>query len=192
MKQSARSEAGMTMIELLAAVSISLLIIGAIYTVFLTGIRAYERIGIENDLRSEADYAMARIMNELYTLSPDGMESQEEKTPLTAVTFVKNQEFKADADTGLVSREKKKPESIERMTMSIQDGALAINGETITSSRFLLDDSSSFSFRCARKEGNLCRSGVMTIRLIVSDRRHADPSGWLYVPPFTLTTEFGF
>ncbi|AKU25936.1 prepilin-type N-terminal cleavage/methylation domain-containing protein [Geobacillus sp. FSL K6-0789] len=189
MRRSVNTQDGMTLVELLAAISISMLIIGAIYTVFLAGIRVYQHIGIESELRSEADYAVARIMNALYMFSPDGLEadrSQENKT-LSQLSFVKNEQFKTNNQVGLVSRETA-AQSVHRI-ISIKDGKLMMDGEAITSTRLLLDDSSSFSFRCARRDGEICRSGVITIILTIKDGNN---NGMLSIKPFTLQTEFGF
>ncbi|AGT32971.1 hypothetical protein M493_13650 [Geobacillus genomosp. 3] len=191
MKRSARSKAGMTLIELLAAVSVSLLIIGAIYTVFLSGIRAYERIGIENELRSEADYAMAMVMNKLYEFAPDGINLSEsgEKT----LTFIDDRQKRVDPSSGFVDE---REIGGGALTVSIENGSLIINGEAISPPHLLLVDNSAFSVRCLREErkeeARICRSGVITIRLAVQDRKHADPDSRLYVRPFTLKTEFGF
>ncbi|KJE26815.1 hypothetical protein LG52_357 [Geobacillus kaustophilus] len=189
MKRFVSSQSGMTLVELLAAIAISLLIIGAIYTVFLTGIRVYERIDIENMLRSEADYAIARMMNELYAFSPDGLEANQgqENKPLEELSFVKNEQFKPNGQIGLVSRETL--EQPAHRTISIQRGKLLIDGQTITSTHFLLDDSSSFSFRCARWEGEICQSGVLMITLTVKDGNN---NKIISAEPFTLRTEFGF
>ena len=191
MRRSAKAQAGMTLVGLLAAVSISLLIIGAIYTVFLTGIRAYQRIGIENELRSEADYAVAMMMNKLYELAPDGVDLSvsNEQT----LTFIEDRQQWIDTLSGFVAEQKKDGAAL---TISIEDGALAINGEAISSSRLSLAADSTLSLRCLREEkkgeAHICRSGVVTMKLTVQDRKHADPDSWLYVQPFTLKTEVGF
>jgi Tfp pilus assembly protein PilW len=179
----------MTLVELLAAIAISLLIIGAVHTVFLSGIRAYQRIGIENELRSEADYAVAMVMNKLYEFAPDGIDTDAAKSNHHQLTFVNDQEPTIDVGTGIIAPKTTAP---TELTIELQNGALAINGKAVSSSRLLLDDQSQLSFRCLRQEGMICRSGVITIELSVKDPNHADPDSWLYIRPFTLKTEFGF
>ncbi|ASS98681.1 MULTISPECIES: PulJ/GspJ family protein [Geobacillus] len=189
MKRSVDNQAGMSLVELLAAITISMLIIGIIYTVFVAGIRVYERIGIENELRSEADYAAARLMNTLYSFSPDGLDAgqNQENKPLRQLSFIKNEQFQTNGQVGLVSREQAAEPSVR--TISIGNGKLMVDGETITSTRLLLDDSSSLSFRCARREGTICRSGVLTMTLTIKD---GENHGVISIQPFTLRTEFGF
>ncbi|MBR2516640.1 prepilin-type N-terminal cleavage/methylation domain-containing protein [Geobacillus sp.] len=190
MKRSVDNQDGMSLVELLAAITISMVIIGIIYTVFIAGIRVYERIGIENELRSEADYAAARLMNALYAFSPDGLEAgqNQENKPLHQLAFVKNEQFETNSQVGLVSRGQATKPSVR--TISIENGKLIVDGEPITSTRLLLDgSSSSFSFRCARREGIICRSGVLTMTLTIQD---AENHGVISIKPFTLKTEFGF
>lgn len=84
------NERGLTLIELLVGLAITSLIAASAYGVFTTGTKAYKRIGIENQLRSEADILMTTIFNELYALAPDGLKKDESNDyKLTFVNQIK-------------------------------------------------------------------------------------------------------
>ncbi len=84
------NERGLTLIELLVGLAITSIIAASAYGVFTAGTKAYKRIGIENQLRSEADILMTTIFNELYTLAPDGLKKDESNNyTLTFVNQVK-------------------------------------------------------------------------------------------------------
>lgn len=66
-----RREDGVTLIELIAVLSIMGLVLGIISTTIFFGFRSYNRISVENDLRDQGDVIMSSIITELYTFAPD-------------------------------------------------------------------------------------------------------------------------
>lgn len=56
---------GLTLVEVLAAFTISTLVLGIIYGLLMAGYRTYEKVGIEQSLRDEADYVISKIMGTL-------------------------------------------------------------------------------------------------------------------------------
>lgn len=187
MKRYVNNAKGISLVELLAAIAISSIIIASIYGVFLSGLNAYKRINIENQLRSEADYIVAAMMNRLYEFAPDGIEM--DKTTKTQIEFVKDK----DIDISLGMFKKLPPNRLERFALALQDGTITAGEEQLKPDRLkIVMDKSEFSYSCAKQEGNICRGGVVTIRLAVQDRDHDDPDDLLYIKPFTLKTEFGF
>lgn len=188
MKRFVNNEKGLSLLELLAAMTISTFILAAIYGVFLSGIKTYQRIGIENELRSEADYMMTIVLNNLYQFSPDGIDTT--ATTNERIVFINNKQKKIDTRVGLVEEQETAAESF---TIELQNDALSINGQPISSDRLkIMTSQSKLSYTCVRQEGNMCRSGVVTVVLAVQDRDHATPDSPLYIKPFTLKTEFGF
>lgn len=168
--------------------TISSLILASIYGVFLSGLNAYKRINIENQLRSEADYLVAAIMNKLYQFSPDGLDMEE--TTDQQLQFVTDRQKVINPSVGIVEEQKTNGETL---TVSLQQDAVLLNGEQLHSALLkIVSSQSELSYRCAKQEDNICRSGVVTIKLSVQDRDHDDPDGLLYIKPFTLKTEFGF
>ncbi|NNU93212.1 prepilin-type N-terminal cleavage/methylation domain-containing protein [Geobacillus sp. NFOSA3] len=191
MKRYVNNTKGLSLVELLAAITISSLILASIYGVFFSGLNAYKRIHIENQLRSEADYIVATIMNKLYAFAPDGIEMDQGQTTNAQIIFVNDKRKDIDPYLGFVEEE---PEPTpETLTVALQDGSIAIDGERLHSDHLkIVVDESKLSYSCAKQEENICRSGVVTIKLAVQDRDHGDPDDLLYIKPFTLKTEFGF
>ncbi|AIQ49677.1 hypothetical protein R70723_30205 [Paenibacillus sp. FSL R7-0273] len=66
-----RNEQGLTLIEMIAAITLSAMVVGLISGITMFGIRSYHKITIENTLRDEADIIMSAIITELYTSAPD-------------------------------------------------------------------------------------------------------------------------
>lgn len=60
------NERGITLVELLLAIVISTLVLGIAYGLLLMGMKTYEKVGIEQGLRDEADYVVAQIMQTFY------------------------------------------------------------------------------------------------------------------------------
>ncbi|GAJ38246.1 hypothetical protein B4119_3035 [Parageobacillus caldoxylosilyticus] len=172
----------------MAAMTISSLILASSYGVFLSGLNAYKRINIENQLRSEADYLVAAIMNKLYQFSPDGLDMEE--TTDQQLQFVTDRQKVINPSVGIVEEQKTNGETL---TVSLQQDAVLLNGEQLHSALLkIVSSQSELSYRCAKQEDNICRSGVVTIKLSVQDRDHDDPDGLLYIKPFILKNEFGF
>jgi type II secretory pathway component PulJ len=188
MKRYVNNENGLSLVELLAAITISSFILVSIYGVFFSGLNAYKRIYIENELRSEADYLVATIMNRLYQFSPDGLNMEE--TTNQQLQFVTDRQKVINPSVGMVEEQKT---SGETLTVSLQQDTVLLNGEQLSSAHLkIVSSQSELSYRCAKQEENICRSGVVTIMLTVQDRDHNDPNDLLYIKPFTLKTEFGF
>ncbi|WP_420768850.1 PulJ/GspJ family protein [Parageobacillus thermoglucosidasius] len=199
MKRYVNNENGLSLAELLAAIAISSFILVSIYGVFFSGLNAYKRIFIENQLRSEADYIVATIMNKLYAFAPDGIAM--DQTTNAQIAFVSDKEIQFVSDESinpsnpsLVMIKKEKKPTPETLTVVLQDGSIAVDGEQLHSDRLkIVAEESGFSYTCSQQEEEkICRSGVVTIKLAVQDRDHDDPDDLLYIQPFTLKTEFGF
>ncbi|MBB3867619.1 prepilin-type N-terminal cleavage/methylation domain-containing protein [Parageobacillus toebii NBRC 107807] len=199
MKRYVNNTKGLSLVELLAAITISSLILASIYGVFFSGLNAYKRIHIENQLRSEADYIVATIMNKLYAFAPDGIAM--DQTTNAQIAFVSDKEIQFVSDESinpsnpsLVMIKKEKKPTPETLTVVLQDGSIAVDGEQLHSDRLkIVAEESEFSYTCSQQEEEkICRSGVVTIKLAVQDRDHDDPDDLLYIKPFTLKTEFGF
>lgn len=66
-----KREEGVTLIELLAVLSLMGMILGIISTTIFFGFRSYNQVSVENKLREEGDILMSAIIAELYAYSPD-------------------------------------------------------------------------------------------------------------------------
>ncbi len=201
------SEQGFTVIELLVALSISMMIVGIIYGVFITGIKAYEKIGIEGQLRDEADYILSMVLNEIYELSPDTIESCGEN----CISFANKEIYKIDP-TGDVSKElDRNADPISTaITIKIENDNLYINNQIINSQHISIRNNSEsnldtsldkkLSFTCTRtlveqnNNGdyfNICKSALIHLSLTLEHKQYTSESR-LSVEPITLTSEFGF
>ncbi|MBE2917528.1 prepilin-type N-terminal cleavage/methylation domain-containing protein [Anoxybacillus flavithermus] len=189
------NERGLTLIELLVGLAITSIIAASAYGVFTAGMKAYKRIGIENQLRSEADILMTTIFNELYALAPDGLKTDGLKTDESnddTLTFVNEIKKEIDTNTGLVEDKKQAGQTLQIMIDKTNE-TLLINGKQVTPSNLrIVPEQSEFQYKCMREQQNICKSGVVTIRLSVQDEDHRNPDDPLYIEPFTLETKFGF
>ena len=70
MKKILSSQRGVTLIEVLATLVIMAIVSGVIYSTFTTGLKLYQKIGIEGQLRDDADYVATMILNEMYDKPP--------------------------------------------------------------------------------------------------------------------------
>lgn len=66
-----KREEGVTLIELIAVLSLMSMILGIISTTIFFGFRSYNTVGVENRLREEGDILMSSIITELYVFAPD-------------------------------------------------------------------------------------------------------------------------
>lgn len=68
---------GLTLIEVLLTLVITAIVSTVIYSTFTTGIKLYQKIGIEGQLRDDADYIATMILNQFYENSPSFVENFE-------------------------------------------------------------------------------------------------------------------
>ncbi|MNK41751.1 hypothetical protein D3C87_604230 [compost metagenome] len=66
-----KKDEGVTLIELIAALSLLAVVLGMIYSVAVFGFKSYHKISVENSLRDEVDILMSSIITNLYTFAPD-------------------------------------------------------------------------------------------------------------------------
>lgn len=79
MNDKKTSNKGMTLVELLAALALVSVIGLSIYSVLFGGIKTYDRVMNENELRDEGDYIMVQLINNFYTLKSS--EIKEKRLP---------------------------------------------------------------------------------------------------------------
>ncbi|MEM5592114.1 hypothetical protein AAHH67_10945 [Niallia circulans] len=64
-------EKGITLYELLAAITILAIVLPVIYGVFQSGLSLYNKIQIEGQIRDDADYAVSMMMNSFNSIPFD-------------------------------------------------------------------------------------------------------------------------
>lgn len=69
--ESREGERGLTLVELIATVTLLPVVLGVIYASITFGVGAYHKVRIENALRDEGDLIMSSIISELYRTGPE-------------------------------------------------------------------------------------------------------------------------
>lgn len=72
-KRLLREERGLTLVELIATVTVFSMVMMAIYGTIHFGLGTYHRITIENSLRDEGDLLMSSVITELYDFAPESV-----------------------------------------------------------------------------------------------------------------------
>lgn len=75
-----RNNRGLTLVEVLLTLIITSIISTVIYSAFTTGLKLYQKIGIEGQLRDDADFIATMILNQLYQNSPNYIDNFENPT----------------------------------------------------------------------------------------------------------------
>ncbi|MEC1759130.1 PilW family protein [Schinkia azotoformans] len=92
---------GVTLIELLTALVISTLVLGIAYGLLLTGYKTYEKVGIEQGLRNEADYVVSQIMQTFYKSDISDIKQSCQSTSTNPSTSGKNICIEVHSTAGL-------------------------------------------------------------------------------------------
>ena len=97
MKKFIRPERGVTLVELLVTIALVSLFGTIMYSVFLTGVKPYQKIEVEGQLRDDADYIATAILNEMYSNSPESVKTfKDSTTGKEGIILVRANEKKVD------------------------------------------------------------------------------------------------
>lgn len=179
-----RKEEGLTLIEMIAAITLSAIIIGVISGVMMFGVRSYHKIRIENALRDEADLIMSSIITELYTFAPEQVRNMPNGNGVILTGAVNG--TAAIHSIAIVQ---------DKLVIDKGDGSNGADpDDSITDNRYSLTaiDSDLSNSKISFQESSLCRSGVscdsglidITLNL---ERNYADR-----VYTMELKSKFGF
>ena len=187
-------EKGITLIELLAVFTLLMIVLPVIYGVLTSGLKLYNKIQIEGQLRDDADYAVTMIMNTFYSYPFDEVK----KCGNNCIELVDNQYTKIQQVDKRSFYEVKQHEDRDTDTTTSKiitflkdaDGnqILEIDGKKF-------DDISHFSnvnmtYTCNDKQDHSqtadggCKAGMVKIELELNNSR--------LEKPFKLTSQFGF
>jgi prepilin-type N-terminal cleavage/methylation domain-containing protein len=180
-KRLAPNERGVTLIELLATITISSIALSVIYGVFITGLNLYNKIAIEGQLRDDADYVVSRIMNKLYSLPFDHIEYCPDSLEGTCIALENDKYIGIDQYNRLLDINPEKDyvdengnkvstatkiQLVETETGFYQ---FKIDGEILsTQSNF---KGSTITFQCSKEQNGNCVSAMMDIDLSVQHPR---------------------
>jgi prepilin-type N-terminal cleavage/methylation domain-containing protein len=161
-----RGEQGLTLIELIASLTVLSLVVGLIYTVSMFGFRSYHKVQIENSLREEADILMSSIISELYVFGP---ESVSQPMNIDGSDNASRIELKRGLDELEVGREILMENGnllIRDIRTGLQSEPIALNrGEIIVKSE-LIQPGSEIKLTCSNDKPT-CNSGLIEINLVL-------------------------
>ncbi|WP_449620008.1 type IV pilus modification PilV family protein [Robertmurraya sp. Marseille-Q9965] len=211
MKMHLKSESGLTLIEVLITLVIMSIVSGVIYSVFATGLKLYQKIGIEAQLRDDADYVATMILNEMYNNPPNFITNYETSTS-KGIELVRFKPKNVDGYLVEDSTEIEQDlliyfesdhfyvERIQRVTEEGVERIISLEKTQISSesSKFtIIDDdghqqSSSITYNCT-KEGlaGKCEHGRITLDIVIADNNDR-LSNLLRTKPLLLESSFGF
>ena len=97
MKKFIKPERGVTLVELMVTIALISLFGTIMYSVFLTGVKLYQKIEVEGQLRDDADYIATAILNEMYNNSPKSVTTfKDSTTGKEGIVLVRANEKKVD------------------------------------------------------------------------------------------------
>jgi hypothetical protein len=183
-------EKGVTLYELLATFAITMIVLPVIYGVFTSGIKLYNKIQIEGQLRDDADYAATMIINTFYSFPFDYVEQCGENC-IQLVDSKYTDIEKKGPNKSFYDINPEKEHHVERklrIAISDQDGQgkMTIDGTPL---EVMADFSGSkISLTCYKNKDDgsneKCESGIIHLDFILDHDR--------LNKPLNLKSEFGF
>lgn len=214
MKKLISSQRGFTLVEVLATLVIMSIVSGVIYSVFTTGLKLYQKIGIEAQLRDDADYVATMILNEMYESPPNYIKNHEGSNGEKGIELIRYfpkevnryliDDFTNDDGTIKIQQrqfiyfkddifyiETFETEILEDKTEKINTTISQISSDN---SIFTTLDgiSSSIEFSCTKPElTTQCPHGTINLSLIIGEDKERF-SNLLKREPLKLESSFGF
>ncbi|KUP23890.1 prepilin-type N-terminal cleavage/methylation domain-containing protein [Paenibacillus sp. DMB5] len=152
-----RREQGLTLIELIAAITIFAMVSGLIYAVMMFGMRSFNQVTTENKLRDEGDLLMSAVINEMYTFGAETVTASAYEVNSNQEIISSSIKLQRDGTGGAWE------------TISIKDEKLSIvrsddtNADSMTSVTSRLTPGSSIVLQCGNTGS--CSSGLIHINL---------------------------
>ena len=187
-------EKGITLIELLAVFTLLMIVLPVIYGVLTSGLKLYNKIQIEGQLRDDADYAVTMIMNTFYSYPFDEVKKCGNNCiELVDNQYTKIQQVDKKSFYKVKQHEYRDPSSTTSKIIRFQKDADGNQVLEIDGKKF--DDISHFShvnmtYTCNDKQDHSqtvdegCKAGMVKIELELNNSR--------LEKPFKLTSQFGF
>ncbi|SFE97352.1 prepilin-type N-terminal cleavage/methylation domain-containing protein [Paenibacillus catalpae] len=169
-KRWRKEEKGLTLVELIATMTLLSIAAGVIFSVITYGMNTYNRIETENALRDDADLLMSSIITELYSYGPD-------------IIAVDTNGIRLVRDNG----------TREELRIFFENNQLRIGDRTMDtrSDVEVLDQAvpepaaSSIDLKCTTSATE-CSSGLIEIRLVLEQNHNGRDQ------QLTLESKFGF
>lgn len=208
-----KKEDGVTLFELLAVLAISGIVLSTVYGVFITGINLYKKIGIESQIKEEADYIVSNVLNELYAFSPDDAIFDENKD---ALSLFKKTDLQLSNKDFVTSTEIDSAD-IQKVVLQLVDNAHSGKDLFLTTSILVEDEITEtsakvnndkyhiravkdeegaelpiFDFQCTNMEKSSCKGGIITFQFSLSHEIYSQKTNRLYVEPIEFYNKFGY
>ncbi|MFJ7851007.1 PilW family protein [Peribacillus sp. NPDC097206] len=197
------NENGLSLIEILLAVTITTFITGVIYSLFITGLSLYQKIQIEGQLRDDADYIATMIMNELTTNQPKYVTplNEDEKN---GVTLNVQEEKTVD---GFIIEDSKGTEPVDiyfKDSQFIIDNKGVLTTLDLSTSSFIdINEGTQTEKKtgitldadspdCTMgSSGTFCTHGTIHVTMVIENNIHAK-GFFVTTEPLVLESSFGF
>lgn len=187
-------EKGLTLVEVLAVIAITAIVLPVIYGVFHTGINLYNKIQVEGQLRDDADYAVSVMMNSFNSIpfdyvTQDGDKivlvnseqtaiNENEKENSTFYSYSKEEIDEENTETRSIEFVEKTVGGKEIQSVSIDGNTLEGNGDYSASTINLMCSDTD------RNDNNKCLHGIIAVDFTIQNAR--------IERPLTLESRFGF
>jgi len=203
-----KEEKGVSLLEVIATLLISSIILIVVYNVFIMGIKTYEKVGVEMQLRDEADHIVASILKELYetpidSVKPcDGIEN--------CITISHDKKLKANEQFPSVIDETRL-DAAEEIDITLEENEVQLTTRVGTSNQtttnllnekyeLLLGNEVDEKERsriaiidCIDEDNNdtTCEKGLIEIYLHLQDKNFTEDD-LISADPIKLESKFGF
>ncbi|WP_226667182.1 PilW family protein [Metabacillus litoralis] len=202
------NENGITLIEVMATIVISSIILVVVYNVFMMGIKTYEKVGIEMQLRDEADHIVSSILQTLYETPINSVE----ECGNNCLRIVQDQSFVVDQDfPSLITEETVDITAIEKQDVTLSANSvelLTTVGESEPISKNILTSDYSLVFKqnpdgeeiasrinllqCINEDEKAgCERGLIEVVLELQHNQFTEDQ-LISVKPIKLESQFGF
>lgn len=207
MKKILSTNKGMTLLEVLLVLVILSIVSVTIYSTFTTGLKLYQKIAIEGQLRDDADFIATNILSELYENTPHYIEpyipeGSSDAIGIRMVRYIPKKIDRYVIEQATDQFSVKKAIYFEGNKFFIKDelenSVFEVSSETSVHTTYNVEGKEEISFieidenNCSQKDSNgKCQHGVINLTLVLKDSKERY-SSLLTTEPIVLKSSFGF
>ncbi|MCD7032903.1 prepilin-type N-terminal cleavage/methylation domain-containing protein [Metabacillus sp. GX 13764] len=206
-----RDERGLTLIELLAALAVSSIVMIIFYNVFMMGVKTFEKTGVEGQLRDEADYVVSNILSELYQSSTDLVSDCTNDEKAFCIKITSNKQLQKNEKQQIIQEKVETDNSKIRTVKFIFRSSQIIKsikepGQTAETQTVLSDSPFTFpntnidpivnkepalTLECYRGNNNQCLAGSILIDLKIGNSHYTEGTA-IPVDALKFNSRIGF
>ncbi|WP_155111492.1 prepilin-type N-terminal cleavage/methylation domain-containing protein [Metabacillus mangrovi] len=191
-----REQRGFTLIEVLGTLVISSIVLTVFYNVFIMGITAYQKTGVEIQLRDEADYVLSDLMDVLQQSKIDEM--RECSSPsVPCIEFTQNKKITEKSGVFLEENEDVSVTTTFLLNHSVKKtvkGNENQEEQLISDPYEVIPGDSKVEVICyeeAAGNPDVCKAGIVDITIAIQDTDYGSDRT-IHVKPMILNSQFGF